>query len=58
MPTDFLRNLYNALILLHFQLSVLNSGFKANRIEGLQKRGIRVITNSEYNAHVEPIWNN
>ena len=30
-------------------------GFKANRITRLQKRAIRVITNSKYNEHVEPL---
>ena len=55
LSTDILRTLYSALILQHFQFSVLNWGFKANRIVKLQKRAIRVITNSKYNAHVEPL---
>ena len=42
-------------VLPHFQFSILNCGFKANRITRLQKRAIRVITNSKYNAHVEPL---
>ena len=52
---DILRTLYSALILPHFQFSVLNWGFKADRIVKLQKHAIRVITNSKYNAHVEPL---
>ena len=55
MPPNILRTLYSALILPHFQFSILNWGFKANRITRLQKRAIRVITNSKYNAHVEPL---
>ena len=46
LSTDILRTLYSALILPHFQFSVLNWGFKANRIVKLQKRAIRVITNN------------
>ena len=55
LSIDILRTLYSALILPHFQFSVLNWGFKADRIVKLQKRAIRVITNSKYNAHVEPL---
>ena len=32
MPPNILRTLYSALILPHFQFSILNWGFKANRI--------------------------
>ena len=55
LPLSILRTLYNALVLPHFQFSILNWGFKANKIVRLQKRAIRVITNSKYNAHVEPL---
>ena len=55
LPLSILRTLYNAFVLPHFQFSILNWGFKANKIVRLQKRAIRVITNSKYNAHVEPL---
>ena len=55
LPLSILRTLYNALVLPHFQFSILNWGFKVNKIVRLQKRAIRVITNSKYNAHVEPL---
>ena len=55
LSTDILRTLYSAPILPHFQFSVLTWGFKANRTVKFQKRAIRVITNSKYNAHVEPL---
>ena len=55
LSTDILRTLYSALILPHFQFSVLNWDFKANRIVKLQKRAIRVITNSKYNVHLQPL---
>ena len=55
LPITILRNLYNALILPHFQFSILTWGFSPGRLNKLQKRAIRVITNSKYNAHVEPL---
>ena len=55
LPLSILRTLYNALVLPHFQFSISNWGFKANKIVRLPKRAIRVITNSKYNAHVEPL---
>ena len=55
LSTDIIRTLYSALILPHFQFSVLNWGFKANRTVKLQKRAIRAITNNKYNAHAEPL---
>ena len=55
LPLSILRTLYNSLVLPHFQFSISNWGFKANKIVRLQKRAIRVITNSKYNAHVEPL---
>ena len=55
LPLSILRTLYNALVLPHFQFSISNWEFNANKIVRLQKRAIRVITNSKYNAHVEPL---
>ena len=55
LPLSILRTLYNALVLPYFQFSILNWGFKANKVVRLQKRAIRVITNSKYNTHVEPL---
>ena len=55
LPITILRILYNALILPHFQFSILTWGFSPGRLNKLQKRAIRVITNSKYNAHVEPL---
>ena len=55
LPLNILRTLYNALVLPHFQFSILNWGLKANKVVRMQKRAIRVITNSKYNTHVEPL---
>ena len=55
LPITILKILYNALILPHFQFSILTWGFSPGRLNKLQKRAIRVITNSKYNAHEEPL---
>ena len=55
LPLSILRTLYNAFVLPHFQFSILNWGFETNKVERLQKRAIRVITNCKYNTHVEPL---
>ena len=55
LPAGILRTMYNALVLPHLQYSILSWGFKNNRLNKLQKRAIRIITNSKYNAHTEPL---
>ena len=58
LPLEILRYIYNALILPHLQYALLTWGFKNNRLFKLQKRAIRVITRSKYNAHTEPLFRN
>ena len=48
LPTDIRRILYNSLILPHLQYSVLSWGFKMGRLDKLQKRANRIISNSRY----------
>ena len=56
LPKHILRTLYNSLILPHLQYSVLTWGFKMGRAELLQKRAVRVISCSKYNAHTDPLF--
>ena len=56
LPTDILRILYNSLILPHLQYSILSWGFKRGRLEKLQKRAIRIISNIKYNSHTDPLF--
>ena len=56
LPSHILRMLYNSLVLPHLQYSILTWGFKASRLEKLQKRALRIITRSKYNAHTEPLF--
>ena len=56
LPKHILRTIYNSLILPHLQYAVLTWGFKMGRVELLQKRAVRAITSSNYNAHTEPLF--
>ena len=40
----------------HLQYSIINWGHKSSRLHKLQKRGVRTVTNSKYNAHTEGIF--
>ena len=56
LTNDILRILYNSLILPHLQYSILSCGFKRGRLEKLQKRAIRIISNTKYNSHTDPLF--
>ena len=55
-PKNILRILYNSLILPHLRYCELSWGFKSDKIFKLQKRAVRIITCSKYNAHTEPLF--
>ena len=55
LPQQVLGILYNSLILPHLQCCILSWGFKSDRLFKLQKRAVRIITCSKYNAHNEPL---
>ena len=50
-----ISNKISSLILPHLQYCILSWGFKWDRIFKLQKRAVRIITCSKYNAHTEPL---
>ena len=56
LPQHILLLLYNSLILPHLQYSILCWGYKSSRLFKLQKRAMRIITCSKYNAHTDPIF--
>ena len=56
LPMHILQLLYNSLIQPHLQYCILAWGLVRNRLEKLQKRAIRIITCSRYNAHTEPLF--
>ena len=56
LPQHTLLLLYNSLILPHLQYAISCWGFKSSRLLKLQKRAMRIITCSKYNAHTDPIF--
>ena len=47
--------MYSSLIAPHFNNNILLWGFNTHRLIKLQKRAIRIITDSKYNSHTEPL---
>lgn len=56
LPLTTKLTIYNSLILSHINYGLLIWGFNNGRIYKLQKRAVRVLTASKYNAHTEPIF--
>ena len=52
MTVFHMRTLYNTLILPHLYYGILLWGHDNTRFHMLQKRAIRTITISKYNAHI------
>ena len=55
LPPYILRTLYCSLVQSHLNYAILTWGYSCNRLEKLQKRLIRIITWSKYNAHTKPL---
>ena len=55
-PLSALQIMYDSLILSHIQFGITCWGFEWGRLAKLQKRAVRIITNSKYNAHTEPLF--
>ena len=56
LPRYILRVLYNSLVQTHLNYAILVWSFKCNRLVKLQKRLVRTITCSKYNAHTDPLF--
>ena len=56
LPPNILQTIYNSLVLPRLNYGILAWGHKFDRIFKLQKRAVRIITNSKYNAHTDPIF--
>ena len=57
-PSYILRTLYFTLMHSYLNYAILTWGYKCNRLNKLQKRLIRVVTYSKYNAHTHPLFKN
>ena len=56
LPSGVLQTIYNTLILPHMTYGILAWGRHTNTIHKIQKRAIRIIAASKYNAHTEPLF--
>ena len=56
LPLNTRKLLYNSLILPHLQYGILTWGFQFGRLSKLQKRAMRIVSLSKYNAHTDPIF--
>ena len=56
LPMRVKTLLYNSLILPHLNYNIMAWGFNTHRIMTLQKKTLRIITLSKYNAHAEPLF--
>ena len=56
LPSGVLQTIYNTLILPHMTYGILAWGRHTNTIHKIQKRAIRIIAASKYNAHNEPLF--
>lgn len=56
LPPHILQIIYNSLILPKFNYGLLLWGHKFERLEKVQKKAVRLINHSKYNAHTNPIF--
>ena len=56
LPSGVLQTIYNTLILPHMIYGILAWGRHTKVIHKIQKRAIRIIAASKYNAHTEPLF--
>ena len=56
LPIHILRTLYFSMAQSRMMYGILAWGFDYYRIEKLQKRFVRIISSSKYNAHSEPLF--
>ena len=56
LPTKILKLMYDSFILPHINYCISCWGFNIKRISKLQKRAIRVVFKTKYNAHTDPLF--
>ena len=56
LPISAMKLMYDSLILSHLQFGITNWGLEWDRISKLQKRPLRIMTNSKYNDGVTVTW--
>ena len=58
LPMSAKLKIYHSIVLSHINYGILVGGFKLDKIEKIQKKIIRVLTCSQYNAHTDPLYKN
>jgi hypothetical protein len=56
LPGDVMKVLYFSIVQSHLNYAILLWGFDGVRLKGIQKRIVRIITCSKYNAHTDPLF--
>jgi hypothetical protein len=56
LPEQTLKTIYNSLINSHINYGILCWGYKTNRLLKLQKKAIRIVCHTKYNAHTQPLF--
>ena len=56
LPLNILRTLYCSMVQSNMNYSLLVWGFNCGRLKKMQKKFLRIITCSSYNAHTEPLF--
>ena len=56
LPFAALRLMYQSLVNYRLQFCILAWGYEYNRVYNLQKKALRIMTGSKYNAHTEPLF--
>ena len=56
IPLQSKLHIYSSLVLSYLNFGILSWGYKCDRIVKLQKKAVRIISLSKYNAHTEPIF--
>ena len=55
-PLSVLTTLYSTMILTNFPYGIKAWGFAHSKLSTIQKKTIRIITNSKFNAHTDPLF--
>ena len=56
LPQNILKMIYTSIIQSNLNYCILAWGYNCGRLKTLQKKAVRIITNSRYNSHTDPIF--
>ena len=56
VPSINLKTIYSSLITPYLNYGILTLGTQASTLGKLQKKAVRIISNSKYNAHTDPLF--